>query len=105
MEIGSFSVFFCFSLCYVLYTIFITFVDKTSVNAQPLSSPIFEKISPNFKNNVFSYFGSLRFRFFHLFAIFVNFRVPLAPSLGQIGPICVRVWFHFCSMLVEVVER
>ena len=55
--------FVCFSLCYVLYVIFITFVEKTSANAQPLSPPIFEKIAPDFKNNVFSYFASLRLRF------------------------------------------
>ena len=55
--------FVCFSLCYVLCVIFITFVDKTTVNAQPLSPPIFEKIAPHLKNNVCSYFSSLRLRF------------------------------------------
>ena len=85
--------FFCFSLCYVLYTIFITFVHKTSVSAQPLNPLIFEKIYPHFKNNVFSYVGSVRLRFILLFHMFVDFRVD--------G----RCWSHFCLVLVEVVER
>ena len=96
---------FCFSLCYVLYAICIIFVDKTTVNAQPLSPPNFEKIAPHFKNNVFSYFASLRLRFL-LFHIFVDFRLPLPPfPLGQIGPICDRFWSHVCSVLVEAGER
>ena len=70
MMIGYFPVFVCFSLCYVLYFIFITFVEQTSVNAQPLSPPIFEKIASDFKNKVSSYFASLRLRFFILFSYF-----------------------------------
>ena len=35
-----------FSLCYVLYNIFITFFHNTTVNAKPLSRPIF---APHFK--------------------------------------------------------
>ena len=54
MLIGSFYVLLCVSLCYVLYPILITFVDKTTVNAQSLSPPTFEKIAPHFENNVFS---------------------------------------------------
>ena len=94
LKIGSTSVFVCVSLCCVLYDILITFVDKTPLNAQPLSPPIFEKIAPHFKNNVFSYFGSLRLYFLN-FHIFVDFRLPLSPPLGQIGPICDRLRFHF----------
>ena len=56
----SFFLFF-FVLCFIY--IFYIFVDKTSVNAQPLSPPSFEKIDPDFKTNVFSYLGSLRLRF------------------------------------------
>ena len=90
---------FCFSLCYVLYAIFITFVDKTTVNAQPLSPPIFEKIAPHFKNNVFSYFGSLRLRFLYFFIFVLIFGCPfpppwprLVPFVVDFGPIFVRFW-------------
>jgi hypothetical protein len=65
MMIGYFSVFSAFR-CAMFYVIFITFVEKTSVNAQPLSPQIFMKIAPDFKNNVFYYFASLRLRFFYL---------------------------------------
>ena len=90
--------FFCFSLCYVLYVIFITFVENTSVNAQPLSPPIFQKIAPDFKNKVFlcCFFT---FAFFILVHIFVNFRLPLptpwprlVPFVVDFGPIFVRFW-------------
>jgi hypothetical protein len=94
MMIGYFYVFFCFSLCYVLYVIFITFVEKTSVNAQPLSPPIFEKIAPDFKNNVFSYFAYLRLRFLYFFIFSLIFGCPFPPFLAQIGPICGRFWSH-----------
>ena len=42
---------------------FINFVHRTSVNAQPLSPPFFEKISPHFQKYVFVHVGSLRWRF------------------------------------------
>ena len=44
------------------------------------------------------------FAFFYLFYIFDDVRVPLAPPLGQIGPMFGRMWWHCWSMLVEVVE-
>ena len=94
MNIDSFSLFFYFSLCYVLYAIFITFVDDTTENAKPLSPSSFEKIAPNF-SKVFHYFGSLLLSFFYF-----DFRVPL--PLGQIGPICDRFWSHFRSNLLPM---
>ena len=69
-----------------------------------MSPPIFEKIAPDFKNNVFSYFASLRLRFLY-FSYFCRFSVAPFPPLAQIGPICGRFWSHFCSVLVEVGER
>ena len=87
-------------MCYVLYTIFITVVDNTTVDAQPLSPPIFDKIAI-FQTKRLSYFVSFLLRFFLLFQVFVDFRIP--P--GQIGPICDRFGSHVCSMWLEVVER
>ena len=46
----------------------------------------------------------MRFRALY-FHFVVDFRVPLAPPLGQIGPIFDRCWCHVCSLLVENVER
>ena len=57
----------CVSLYFVLYNILNTFVQKTSVNAQPLSCPFFEEIAAQKKNisnlcacvcvfSIFSYF-------------------------------------------------
>ena len=48
-----FFILFCFSLCYALYVIFITFVDNTTVNAQPSRPHIFEKVAPHFKKTFF----------------------------------------------------
>ena len=90
--IGHFSVFSAFRCAMFYMSIFITFVEKTSVNAQPLSSPIFEKMAPDFKNKVFFLFCFFTFAFFILFHIFVNFRLPLPPP----GP----DWSHLWSILV-----
>ena len=59
----------CFSLCYVLYAIFITFVDNTTVNAKPLSPSIFEKIAPHFpQNSFFSFWFFFTFSYFRWFS-------------------------------------
>jgi hypothetical protein len=84
--------FFGFSLCYVLYVIFITFVEKTLVNAQPLSPPSFEKTAPDLKT-MFFLFCFFTFALFILFHIFVNFRLPLPPPPGP-------DWSHLYSILV-----
>ena len=94
MEITSFSVFVCFSLCYVLHAICIIFVHKTFVNAQPLSPPNFEKIAPPFKNNVFFYLGSLRLRF--LLCIFLlKFGYPPWPDWSHLWPNVVPLLVDF----------
>ena len=63
----------------------ITFLQKTLVNAQPLSCPFFEEFAAH-KKNVFSRF-CVCVCVFLLFHIYVDFRVPLADALGQIGSI------------------
>ena len=50
--------FFSYPVCYLLHNIFITIFHDTTINAQPLSPPIFEKIAPPFKKQVSSYCGS-----------------------------------------------
>ena len=90
-KIGSSFVFSAFLCAMFLCTSCITVVDNTIVNAQPLSTPVFEKIAPYFrKEKKLIWFFTFVFCFL-LFHIFVDFRVPLPPRLGQIGPICDRV--------------
>jgi hypothetical protein len=77
---------------------FITFVEKTSVNAQPLSPPIFEKIAPDFKNKVFSYFAYLRLRFLYFFIFLLIFGCPFPPPWPRLVPFVIDfgtifVWF------------
>ena len=83
----------CVSLCSVLYDILITFFHKTSVNAQPLGPPFLEEIAAHKKNKKLIFVFA--FVFFLLFHISVDFRVPLADPLGQIGSILDRFWCHF----------
>ena len=92
--------FFCFSLCYVLNTFFITVVDNATSNAQPLSPPIFEKIAPHLKQNVISSSAFPLLHFFNFYNIFIDFRVPLSP-LGQIGPMIDLgpIFVRFCKKL------
>ena len=62
MKICNFP-FFMFSLCDVLYGTFITLLDNTTVNARPLSPPIFEKFAHHGKNKkktVVPYVASFR---------------------------------------------
>ena len=72
------------------------FFHNTTVNAQPLSPPIIEKITPHVKTD-FPYFGYVRLVLFLL--IFVN---PF-PPLDHIGPIVGRMSCHCWSILAEVV--
>ena len=85
--------FCCVSLCSVLYNIFITFFQKTSVNAQPLSPPFFQEIAAH--KEIYVFFSFLCFAFFQFFHISVDFRVPLADALGQIRSIFDWFWCHF----------
>ena len=54
---------------------------------------------------MFFLFCILTFTFFIFSNICVDFRLPLPPSLGQLGPICDRFGFNFCSVSLEVGER
>ena len=81
----------CVSLCSVLYNMFITLFQKASVNAQPLSCQFFDEIAAHKKADLFL---TVVFAFAFCFSIFyisVDFRVPLAEALGQIGSILDRL--------------
>jgi hypothetical protein len=58
---------------------------KTTVNVEPLSPPVLNKISTHSNNLGFSILLSLRSRFFSVFVICVVFRVPLGTHLNQNG--------------------
>ena len=92
MEIGLISVLCCVSLCYVLYSIFITLLYKTSVNVKPLTTPVFEEFAAYLTTLcLFSFVClRLRFRFFSYWCWFPN--TPRRPP----GP----DWLHFGSMLM-----
>ena len=72
------------------------FFYKASVNAQPLSPPFLRKSTHINKYMFVSHFCVCVcvFQFFH---ISVDFRVPLADALGQIGSILDRFGCHFWS--------
>ena len=80
------SVVFVFVLSFIQQ--FITFRHRASVNAQPLSPPIYEKITPH-KKIIVSHFGVLRLRCFCSCHTCVDLLVPLATPLGQIGLILI----------------
>ena len=63
MMIGYFPAFSAFRRAMFYMSFLSHLLKKTTVNAQPLSPLIFEKIAPDFKNKVFYYFASLRLRF------------------------------------------
>ena len=65
--------------------------QKTSVNAQPLSPSFFDEIAAHFILFLICVFAFALFLFCY---IYVDFRVPLADPLGQIGFILDRFWYH-----------
>ena len=75
------------------------FVDKTSVNAQPLRPPMFENIAPYFKQKVF-FLLCFFIYFFFIFSSMFEYPLPrpwarLVPCVVDFGPIFVR----FCEKL------
>ena len=98
----------CVSLCFVLYNIFITFFKK-----HPSRWAIrFLRKSQHIKNIIIFLIFVFAFAFFLLFHISVDFRVPLADALGQIGIIFDRCWWHcwfnvsaFSAARAELLQR
>ena len=78
----------------------IKFVSQllTSVNAQPLSPPIFEKITPHFKQTVFLFFlFYFRVFYFVICLLMFGYRFPPSLSWARLVP-CVIV---FVSLLFD----
>ena len=78
--------FCCVSLCSVLYNIFITFFQKTSVNAEPLSPPFFLEIAAHKEIQFFFSFWCLRLRFFYFFIFLLIFGYPLPTPWARFAP-------------------
>ena len=72
--------------------IYLFIFHETSVNAQPLSPTFFDEIAAH--KFLFFFIFVLAFAFFLFVHTFVDFRVPLADPLGQIGFILDRFWCH-----------
>ena len=86
-------------MCYVLYNSFITVVDNTTVNAESLNPPVFEKSDPKFKH-LFFFFSFSFFTcafFFSFFHTFVEFQVPLTPP----GPDCSHLRSNLVPLLFD----
>ena len=83
-----------FVLCFIQHCYPFLFL-KTSVNAQPLSPPIFEKFAPHFK--IFFYIiWVLYVRIVLLFHIFVDFQMPLpAPPWVRLVPFVIYLGAMF----------
>ena len=92
MEIGSFSVFL------LLYNICYHFFHNTTVNAQPLCPPIFDKIAPHFNNKqmCFLIWVPCVYGVF-LFLLIFGYPFPppwarLVPFWAECGAIVGRFW-------------
>ena len=84
-----------FVLCFI--QMFYNLFHKTSVNVQPLSPLFFEEIAAQKKIIYLFLIFVFAFACFLFVHISVDFRVPLADALGQIGSILDRFWCHVWS--------
>ena len=66
-------------------TFFTPLFHKTTVNVQPLSPPVFNKIATHSKNLRFFILFVFGFACFQLVVIFVDFQIPLGTQLVQNG--------------------
>ena len=70
-------------LCYVFYTICVTCFHKPSVNAEPLSPPIFEEIAAHKKKGVSSHV-CVCVCVFSIFKILLIFGYPLPTACARL---------------------
>ena len=84
---------FCFSVCYLLYNLFIALFHYTTVNVGPLSLPICEKLAPHFKiENVLIWVLCVCVFYFFISVLIFGYRLR-PPGAG---------WSLFGSMLVSL---
>ena len=79
-----FHIFLIFRL-YMVSPFFTPLFHKTTVNVQPLSPPVFNKIATHSKNLRFFILFVFGFACFQLVVIFVDFQIPLGTQLVQNG--------------------
>ena len=94
--------FCCVSLCSVLYNIFITFFQKTSVNAQPLSPPFFQEIAAHKEIIFFFSFWCLRLHFFYFFIFLLIFGYPLPTPWARFAPFWIGFGSNFGSTFPRI---
>jgi len=79
-----FHIFLIFRL-YIISPFFTPLFHKTTVNVQPLSPPVFNKIATHSKNLRFFILFVFGFACFQFVVIFVDFQIPLGTQLVQNG--------------------
>ena len=85
MKVCSFFHIFLIFRLYIISPFFTPLFHKTTVNVQPLSPPVFNKIATHSKNLRFFILFVFGFACFQLVVIFVDFQIPLGTQLVQNG--------------------
>ena len=98
MKVCSFFHIFLIFRLYIISPFFTPLFHKTTVNVQPLSPPVFDKIATHSKNLRFFILLYLRLHFFNLLLFLLICRSPLAPFWLLLAPFR----YPFGSMLVHL---
>ena len=85
MKVCSFVHSFLIFRLYIISPFFTPLFHKTTVNVQPLSPPVFNKIATHSKNLRFFILFVFGFACFQLVVIFVDFQIPFGTQLVQNG--------------------
>jgi len=85
MKVCIFFHIFQFFRLYIISYFSTCFFHKTTVNVQPLSPLVFNKIATHSKNLRFFIFFVFGFACFQFVVIFVDFQIPLGTQLVQNG--------------------
>ena len=93
MKVCSFFHIFLIFRLYIISPFFTPLFHKTTVNVQPLSPPVFNKIATHSKNLRFFTFLYLGLHVFNLLLFLLIFRSPLAPSWCRMG-------WKWCQILI-----
>ena len=93
MKVCSFVHIFLIFRLYIISPFFTHLFHKTTVNVQPLSPPVFNKIATHSKNLRSFIFFYLGLHVFNLLLFLLIFRSPLAPSWCRMG-------WKWCQILI-----